>query len=215
MTRGGYPFHIQFVPPCKRRVIRTGCNNPSTACRSRSPKLRAAWPWKRKVRVGAALTTTGRTGTTRRTGLGKQDGKVYESRNQRWNPLKGEPSSNLVDMGWVNSARRFRAGDGDLRFLWIWQDKGHGECLRRNRGEAVGEKLDTAPVKRHTLNMGTISAPPSPPLCQSGDGQARCRLMTPRWDGGSVVVRGWESQPHGEGTQQDRSAVSGMPGGRR
>ncbi|MFI5283378.1 MAG: helix-turn-helix domain-containing protein, partial [Candidatus Dormibacterales bacterium] len=68
------PYHPQTVPPCKRRVIRTGCNNPSTACRSRSPKLRAAWPWKRKVRVGAALTTTGRTGTTRRTGLGKQDG---------------------------------------------------------------------------------------------------------------------------------------------
>jgi len=211
----GYPFFIQMVPPCKRRVIRTGCNNPSTACRSRSPKLRAAWPWKRKVRVGAALTTTGRTGTTRRTGLGKQDGKVYESRNQRWNPLKGEPSSNLVDMGWATVRVDLAVGDDDLRFLWIWQDKGHGECLRRNRGEAVGEKLDTAPVKRHTLNMGTISAPPSPPLCQSGDGQARCRLMTPRWDGGSVVVRGWESQPHGEGTQQDRSAVSGMPGGRR
>ena len=209
------PYHPQTVPPCKRRVIRTGCNNPSTACRSRSPKLRAAWPWKRKVRVGAALTTTGRTGTTRRTGLGKQDGKVYESRNQRWNPLKGEPSSNLVDMGWATVRVDLRAGDGDLRFLWIWQDKGHGECLRRNRGEAVGEKLDTAPVNRHTLNMGTSSAPPSLPLCQSGGGQARCWLMTPTRGGGSVVVRGWESQPHGEGTQQDRSAVSGMPGGRR
>jgi hypothetical protein len=32
-------------------------------------------------RVGAALTTTGRVGTARRPGLGKQDGKVY-ARNQ-------------------------------------------------------------------------------------------------------------------------------------
>jgi hypothetical protein len=44
------------------------------------------------------------------------------------------------------------------------QDEGHGESLRRTRGEAVGEKLGTAPVNRHTLNMGTISAPP---LCRS------------------------------------------------
>jgi hypothetical protein len=40
------------------------------------------------------------------------------------------------------------------------QDEGHGEGLRRTRGEAVGEKLGTAPVNRHTLNMGTISVPP-------------------------------------------------------
>jgi len=96
-----------------------------------------------------------------------------------------------------------------------WPDEGYGEGLRRTRGEAVGEKLGTAPVNRHTLNMGTVSAPPSLPFCLSGKGQARCRLRTPRWDGGSVVVRGWESQPHGEGTQQDRRAVAGIPGGRR
>jgi hypothetical protein len=49
--------------------------------------------------VGAALTTTGRVGTTRRFGSGKQDGKVYESRNQWSNPLKSRTGSNLVDMG--------------------------------------------------------------------------------------------------------------------
>ncbi|MHB8578003.1 MAG: recombinase family protein, partial [Dehalococcoidia bacterium] len=52
-----YRYYTCFVPPWKRRVIRVGCKNPPTACRSRSRKLRAAWPWKRKVRVGAALTT--------------------------------------------------------------------------------------------------------------------------------------------------------------
>jgi len=49
--------------------------------------------------VGAALTTTERVGTTRRFGSGKQDGTVYESRNQWSNPLKSRTGSNLVDMG--------------------------------------------------------------------------------------------------------------------
>ncbi len=49
--------------------------------------------------MGAALTTTGRVGTTRRFGSGKQGGKVYESRNQWLNPLKARTGSNLVDVG--------------------------------------------------------------------------------------------------------------------
>ena len=137
------------------------------------------------------------------------------STNQRWNPLKVRTSSNLVDMGWAAVHVLVSDEEGDLGTLWYWQDEGHGEGLRRIRGEAAGEKLGAAPVNRHTLNMGTISASPSPLLIQSGGGQVRCRLLVPRWDGGSVVVRGWESQPHGEGTQQDRRADAGMPGGRR
>ena len=49
--------------------------------------------------MGAALTTTGRVGTTRRLGSGKQGGKVYESSNQWSNPLKARTGSNLVDVG--------------------------------------------------------------------------------------------------------------------
>ena len=49
--------------------------------------------------VGAASTTTGRAGTARRPGSGKQDGEVYECRNQWWNPLKSGTGSNLVDLG--------------------------------------------------------------------------------------------------------------------
>ena len=135
--------------------------------------------------------------------------------NQWWNPLKGRTSSNLVDMGWAAVHVLLSDEEDDLGTLWYWQDEGHGESLRRIRGEAAGEKLGATPVNRHTLNMGTISVSPSPLLIQSGGGQVRCRLLVPRWDGGSVVVRGWESQPHGEGTQQDRRADAGMPGGRR
>jgi len=40
------------------------------------------------AKVGAASTTTGRVGTARRPGSGKQGGKAYERRNQWWNPLK-------------------------------------------------------------------------------------------------------------------------------
>lgn len=135
--------------------------------------------------------------------------------NQWWNPLKVRTSSNLVDMGWAAVHVLVSDEEGDLETLWYWQAEGHGEGLRRIRGEAAGEKLGATPVNRHTLNMGTISASPSPLLIQSGGGQVRCRLLVPRWDGGSVLVRGWESQPHGEGTQQDRGADAGMPGGRR
>jgi L-alanine-DL-glutamate epimerase-like enolase superfamily enzyme len=44
-------------------------------------------------RVGAALTTTGRVGTARRPGSGKQDEKVQRAVNQWWNPRKlGTPA---------------------------------------------------------------------------------------------------------------------------
>ena len=59
------------------------------------------------------------------------------------------------------------------------------------------------------VNVGTISGPPSPPPSQGGDGQARRRLMAPGWDGGSVVVRGRESRPHGEGTQRVQQRRTG------
>ena len=62
--------------------------------------------------VGAAPTTTGRVGTARRLGPGKQDGEVHECRNQWWNPLKWNVGSNLVDLG--RSAVR-ACGGGQLR----------------------------------------------------------------------------------------------------
>jgi hypothetical protein len=58
--------------------------------------------------VRAASTTTGRVGTARRPGSGKQDGEVYECRNQWWNPLKSGSGSNLAAL----SIPRF---DGHLR----------------------------------------------------------------------------------------------------
>src|SRR4051794_3805214 len=72
-----------------------------------------------------------------------------------------------------------------------------------------GEELGAHPVDRDMVNVGTV------PVSPARGGQARCRLMAPERGGGSVVVRGRESRPHGEGTQQVSSVDVGMPGGRR
>ena len=49
----------------------------------------------------------------------------------------------------------------------------------------------------------------------STKGQARCQLKTSSWGGASVLVRGRESRPHGEGRQQVRSCRTGISGGHR
>jgi hypothetical protein len=96
-----------------------------------------------------------------------------------------------------------------------WPTGGHGECLRRNHGEVAGEELGTDPVERLMVNVGTATEPPTLSASQAASGKA-CRLLMARWrGGGSVVVRGRESRPHGEGTQRVRSAGAGTPRGRR
>jgi hypothetical protein len=91
---------------------------------------------------------------------------------------------------------------------------GHEESLRRTRGEAAGEELDTDPTDRFVVNVGTIPGSPFPPHRQCGGGQARCRLTDLGWDGGPVVVRGRESRPHGEGAQRVSSDTQAMAGAR-
>src|SRR6185503_12490612 len=92
---------------------------------------------------------------------------------------------------------------------------GHGEGLRRSRGDAVGGELGTALVDRSAVNVGTVSVLPFPPASRAGGGQVRRRPSAPRRGGVPVVVRGRESRPHGEGGQQVRSGRTGRPGGRR
>ena len=92
---------------------------------------------------------------------------------------------------------------------------GHGEGLRRSRGEAAGEELGAYPVERLMVNVGTTARLPYLPPSQGGSGKACRRSMAWWWDGGPVVVRGRESRSHGEGAQQVRSRGTAMPGGRR
>lgn len=96
-------------------------------------------------RVGAAPTTLGRTGTARRSGSGKQDGKVYESRNQWWNPLKSRTGSNLVDVGRAAVHARLTAGDS--------------VAARAGAGAEVTGKVCGVPVTR--LQGKSWAPPPS------------------------------------------------------
>jgi hypothetical protein len=75
---------VRYEAPCDR----AGCEAPPAACRNRSLKAGGSLTSEVRGRVGAALTTPGRVGTSRRPGFGKQDLEVYECRNQWWNPLK-------------------------------------------------------------------------------------------------------------------------------
>ena len=79
----------------------------------------------------------------------------------------------------------------------------------------AGEKLGTDPVDRSVVNVGTVLRVAYLPASQAGSGKARRLLMTRGRGGGSVVVRGRESRPHGEGTQRVRNEGTGMSGGRR
>ena len=135
--------------------------------------------------------------------------------NQWLNPLKRGTGSNLVDMGraTVRAAFYLRGRRLQNRLLMSVrrpspQNYGFGD------GEAVAAKLGAEPADRHMMNVGTVAGLPSPPNSQLGGGQIHRRLMTLQWGGGSVVVRGRESRPHGEGTQRVRRTRCGTSGGR-
>ncbi len=130
----------------------------------------------------------------------------------------GTPSSGTPARIWWIRAGQQRTPTilgGDSASVYEWPTGGHGECLRRNHGEVAGEELGTDPVERLMVNVGTATEPPTLSASQAASGKA-CRLLMARWrGGGSVVVRGRESRPHGEGTQRVRSAGAGTPRGRR
>jgi hypothetical protein len=135
--------------------------------------------------------------------------------NQWLNPLKSGTGSNLVDVG--RAAVRVDLSHGETTPKPTI-DVG-GEATVNACGVAVGEaaaaKLGADPADRYMVNVGTVVVSPFPANSQLVGGQAHRRLMARRRGGGFVVVRARESRAHGEGTQLVRSAVAGMPGGRR
>jgi len=162
--------------------------------------------------VGAASTTTGRAGTARRLGPGKRDGEVYE-RNQCLKPLKvSGAGSNLVDTGRTATHTR----------MWVTPKPdvvAGGEATVKVYGVAVarlqGNSWASIPSTGYVVNVGTVPRPPFLSVSQAGSGKAHRLLMVAEWDGVSVVVRGRESRPHGEGRQWYRSSRTGRSGGRR
>jgi hypothetical protein len=132
----------------------------------------------------------------------------------------GTPESNSAGSkpggsGPVSSARLAPTREGDSRVGYRSADL---EATRKGCGVLVarlpGNSWTPIPSTGRVVNVGTARRPPSLPAGQAGGGQARRRLMVVGWDGASVVVRGRESRPHGQGRQQVRSLGAGRPGGR-
>ena len=156
------------------------------------------------------------------TGRHYQTARVRQARrkgatqvNQWLNPLKRETDPKSGGHGTGSSARRINAETATLKSDFRGRPGGHEEGLRRTRGDAAGGELDTDPVDRCMVNVGTTPRLPSPPHLLCGGGQARCRLMATRWGGGSVVVRGRENRPHGKGIQRVSSYIVATAGARR
>jgi hypothetical protein len=104
------------------------------------------------------------------------DGVGPASETGRWTrgtsgvkPLKTSASSNPVDPGWIAvRTRPLIAGRGTPGSDRSCRPGGHGEGLRRSRGDAAGAKLATSPDDRFTVNVGTARGSRSRPACQVG-----------------------------------------------
>jgi len=158
----------------------------------------------------------------RRDGPGPPDGSGPASETERRTSAGtsgGTPASNTPARTWwiwagqQRTPTRQRAGDfmaGCRSAGWEATGKGCGVLVARLPGNSWAPRPSTGRV----VNVGTARRPPFPPAGQAGGGRARRRLMVAGWDGASVVVRGRESRPHGQGRQQVRSVGAGRPGGR-
>jgi hypothetical protein len=191
---------------------RRRCKTSSPGCRSslvgaeRSPTREAPG------RAGSSADKAG-------TAWNCQTGWVRRARSEgiREEPVvklrKRGTGSNLVDMGRVavHSPSVVRVDSvADLACWW----GGHGESLRRNRGDAAGAKLDAGLIDRFIVNTGTIPCHSRYPESVRIGGIDASSVEGAGWGGGPVVVRAGERSAHGEGGQQVSSTDAGMPGGR-
>ena len=96
--------------------------------------------------------------------------------NQWLKLRKGLAGSNLVDTGrcTVRDRRREAAVNSEAGSVFRWG--GHGEGLRRSRGDAVGVELAASLIDRVRAERGNHPRSPFLPGSQSGGGQVRCRL---------------------------------------
>jgi hypothetical protein len=169
------------------------------------------------VRVEAAPTTTRRPGTARRGGLGKRDGKAHV-RNQLLNAPQESHQLEPGGSGLDSSAHpRDRNGDNVVVRV-VRGTPGLGDVAGREAtvkvcGVAVamlqGHSWAPTPSIGSAVNVGTIPTVSDPRRSRRCGGKARRRPMLSGWGGGPVVVRGWESRPHGEGVQRVRSRDAG------
>ena len=149
-----------------------------------------------------------------------QTGRVRRARSDgiREEPVvklrKRGTGSNLVDMGRdAVHGHLMRVADSEAGLAC--RRGGHGEGLRRSRGDAAGAKLDAKLIDRFAVNTGTIPRRSRCPGSTRAGGIGPSSAEGAGWGGGPVVVRARERRAHGEGGQQAGSAGRGRPGGRR
>ena len=119
--------------------------------------------------------------------------------------------SNLVDRGRVAvHGYLVQMADSEAGLACRWG--GHGEGLRRSRGDAAGAKLGAGLIDRLTVNTGTILRR-SRRLGSTRNGGIDASFVEGAgWGGGPVVVGVGERPARGEGGQQVRGGKTGMPG---
>jgi hypothetical protein len=110
-------------------------------------------------RAGAAATKPGRSSTARWIGSGERDAEVYE-RNRRLRPVMShrlEPGGSGPVA--VRTQPFITGGELPGGFV-IACPGGHGECLRRNRGDAAGTESGASCDERSAVNTGTVPVLP-------------------------------------------------------
>jgi len=172
---------------------------------------------RRDGRIGwkAAPTTTGRAGTARRLGSGKQDGKAYV-RNQRQKAPQETLQLKPGRSGLGSSAHPHRTARRTPRPVDVAGLEATVNACGVTVAMLQGHSWTPNPSSGSRVNVGTIPTVPVPAgkLHLPLGGKARRRPMPSGWDGGPVVVGGRESRPHGEGVQRVRS-IDAKRGGRR
>ncbi len=160
---------------------------------------------------GSSPDNDGRSRHHQRLRSGKQDGTVHECRNQWLNSLQNGTDSNLVDMGRVGSeSAPERASRRAPRTPLVRKEVEVSGKVCGVPETSCRERAGHHPRRMGRGVPGNRLEAPSP--WQAG--KERRPLTASLRGGAPVVVRGWESQPHGEGGQQVRSVGVGMPGGR-
>ena len=189
---------------------------PATGLSQQSGEAEGSLTVETHGRAGAALTTTGRVGTARRPGSGKQGQQVY-ARNQCVTPRKSSTGSNLADVGRVRCFPAGQAGGRDLLgwfYLLVWEAM--GKVCGVPRAMLPGQSWTPPPTTGWRTNVESLPAPPFT-VGQPGRRQVGPAVgsKVQGGEGAPMVVRVRESRTHGEGGQQVRSLGAGMPGGGR
>ena len=96
--------------------------------------------------------------------------------------------SNLVDMGRdAVHGHLMRVADSEAGLAC--RRGGHGEGLRRSRGDAAGAKLEAGLINRFSVNTGTIPRRSDEPKSIRAGGIDASSIEGAGWGGGPVVVR--------------------------